>query len=131
MNDFFTHLYLICFVTLLLIMMRNFIINQHVRAENDIFKSVLDEKDSESACSHGIDDELDYSDSITIKITKVKYLGEPSHWEFDMVNADWEDIASGTAPTFHGVVDMAVDMASNRNDLDDPEWSRFDANGGK
>lgn len=102
--------------------------NQHVRAENNIFKSVLDEKEHKSARSHGIEPELDYSDSVVIKITKVRYLDEPSHWEFDMVNADWEDISSGTAPTFYGVVDMAIEMASERHDLDDPEWSKFDAN---
>lgn len=73
-------------------------------------------------------DELDYSDSVTIKISKVKYLDRPSHWEFEIVNSDWEEFGSGTGPTFYGVVDMAIEMARERNDIDDPEWSRFDAN---
>lgn len=74
-------------------------------------------------------DDLDFSDSVTIKITRVAYMNKPSYWEVDVTDKDGHNIGGGTAPTFYGLVDMAIDMARERNDIDDPEWSRFDANG--
>lgn len=76
-------------------------------------------------------DDLDYSDFVTIKIARVKYIKKPSHWEITVTDNTGHEIGSGTGPTFAGVVDMAIEMASERHDLDDPEWSKFDANGGK
>jgi len=73
-------------------------------------------------------DDLDFSDYVTIKITKVKDSTGPAYWQMDIDGSDGE-IGGGTAPTFYGVVDMAIEMARERNDIDDPEWSRFDANG--
>lgn len=68
---------------------------------------------------------LDYSDSMTMKITKVSYLGEPSHWEMEVLDATGHVVGSGTAPTYFGVVEMAIDIISNRAD---GEWKKFDAN---
>jgi len=73
--------------------------------------------------------EIDFSDFVTIKITRVAHMGEPIYWEVDVTDKNGEDIGGGTAPSFYGLVDMAIDMARERNDIDNPEWSRFDANG--
>lgn len=75
--------------------------------------------------------ELNYSDFVTIRIIRVFDDFGPSHWQMEIDDKDGSEIGGGTAPTFAGVVDMAYDMAKERNDIDDPEWSRFDANGSK
>ena len=72
--------------------------------------------------------ELDYSDYVTIKVIRVKDETSPSHWESDVTDKDGKELGGGTAPDFYGAVDLAVEMARKRNDIDDPEWSRFDAN---
>lgn len=76
--------------------------------------------------------ELDYSDYVTIKITKVKFDGEPTHWELDVHYAGegQYDGQGGTAPTFAGVYDMAYDIIRGgyKNNWDVNEWTEFDAN---
>lgn len=70
--------------------------------------------------------ELDYSDSVTIKITRVKFDGEPTHWEYDLDSG-----AGGTGPTFYGVLDMAVEaITGDHGDFDSihNDWVDFDAN---
>lgn len=71
-------------------------------------------------------DKMDYSDSITIKITKVKYNGEPTHWEVDL-----SDGSGATNPTFHGAWDAAYEMITGDiGDFDSEHnnWVDFDAN---
>lgn len=68
---------------------------------------------------------LDYSDSMTIKVTKVSYLGEPSHWEIDVLDKTGHLIGGGTAPTYSGVIEMALEMIKKRAD---GEWVKFDSN---
>lgn len=76
-------------------------------------------------------DEMDYSDSVTIKITKVKYNGEPSHWEVDIVEPDGEESGGGTSPTFYGAWDTAYEiLTGDTGDFDSRHnsWIDFDAN---
>lgn len=75
--------------------------------------------------------ELDYGDFVTIKITKVRFLDEPSHWEAEITNADGEDIGSATAPTFAGISDEVYSMihgGDKYSDYEINEWTQFDAN---
>jgi hypothetical protein len=70
---------------------------------------------------------MDYSDSITIKITKVKYDGKPSHWEVDINDSG----DGGTSPTFYGAWDTAYELISgDTGDYDSVHntWIDFDAN---
>lgn len=68
--------------------------------------------------------QLDYSDSYTIKITKVNFDGEFTHWESEYFTKDGEFWGSSTAPTFVGVLDSALEYLYDYN----YEWTRDDAN---
>ena len=77
--------------------------------------------------------EIDYSDYVTIKITKVKYDTAPSHWGVEIMFAgdDPEDIQCGTSPTFAGVYDIGYSIIAGGdkyNDYEYNEWALFDAN---
>lgn len=65
--------------------------------------------------------ELDYSDYVDIRIIKVKYMGEPSHWQVDM-----DDELGGTSPNFAGAVDIAMEIICG--EYGEEEWHQFDAN---
>lgn len=53
---------------------------------------------------------LDYSDNVTIKITKVKdEFGKFTHWEADVSFSNNSFEMGGTSPDYFGVVDMALD----------------------
>lgn len=72
-------------------------------------------------------DEMDYSDSVTIKITKVKFNGEPTHWEVDID----DNGTGGTSPTFYGAWDTAYEIITgDTGDFDSEHntWVDFDAN---
>ena len=62
---------------------------------------------------------LDYSDFISVKITRVTESGEPVFWQ-----VDFPDGTGGTAPTFHGVWDIAYEQITEDRD----GWTDFDAN---
>lgn len=66
------------------------------------------------------DIELDYSDFVNIKVTRVRNSDDftASHWQVDL-----EDGSGGTAPTFAGVWDTAYEILTDRNG-----WTDFDAN---
>ena len=70
--------------------------------------------------------ELDYSDSIKIKITKVRFGGEFSHWEVEVESEDLSIGLGGTAPTIWGVLDMATDYLWEQGQ--EEEWFRDNAN---
>lgn len=72
---------------------------------------------------------LDYSDYVNIKITKVKFDGEPSHWTVDITDPDGE-IGAGTSPHFHGAMEIAHNAiyGGYKNNWDINEWADFDAN---
>lgn len=63
--------------------------------------------------------DLDYSDFVSLKITRVKSEGKPSYWQ-----VDFPDGSGGTAPTFYGVWDIAFEQIEH--DLDG--WTDFNAN---
>lgn len=72
-------------------------------------------------------DELDYSDSVTVKFTKVKYLGKPTYWAVEIDDGT----CGGTAPTFYGVWDIAYEIITGDTGEYDSEhntWIDFDAN---
>lgn len=69
---------------------------------------------------------LEYSEKVVITITKVKSFGEPSHWEYDLDTG-----AGGTAPTFYGAIDMAIQSITGDTGEYGSEhnnWVDFDAN---
>jgi len=70
------------------------------------------------------EDQLDYSDSVTIKITKVKFDNKFTHWEADLSFAEDGFYCSCTAPTMQGAIDEVM------NYLYDSvyEWTKDDAN---
>ena len=53
---------------------------------------------------------MDYSDYVTVKFTRVKYSGEPAHWECDVYIKDNIEMGGGTAPTLGGVIDIAASI---------------------
>lgn len=76
--------------------------------------------------------EIDNSDYVTIKITKSKFMGEPSGWMVDVQYADEEaPMQGGTSPTFAGAYDIAYSIivgGDKHNDYEYNEWALFDAN---
>lgn len=70
------------------------------------------------------EDQLDYSDSYTIKVTKVKFGEEFSHWEADLVFLDDSKCCFATAPTMAGVIDEVLNYLYD----DNYEWTKDDAN---
>lgn len=71
---------------------------------------------------------LDYSEQVTITITKVHAMGMPSHWEYDVDNG-----SCGTGSDFYSVVDAAVtSITGDYGDHDSVhnDWVDFDANNG-
>lgn len=76
--------------------------------------------------------DIDNSDYVTIKITKSRYMAEPTGWSVDIQYAD-DDVAmqGGTAPTFAGVYDMAYSIIAGGDKYSNyeyNEWVLFDAN---
>lgn len=65
-----------------------------------------------------------------IKITKVFYDNEPTHWECDVYNSIEKEIGGGTGPSFHDVYDMAYELIVGGYAYDVPhnDWVDFDAN---
>lgn len=70
---------------------------------------------------------MDYSDYVTVKFTRVKYSGEPAHWECDVYIKDNIEMGGGTAPTLGGVIDIAASIMYGDDDSPN-EWAQFDAN---
>lgn len=71
------------------------------------------------------EDQLDYSDNFTIKITKVKFNGEFTHWEssIDFSNTN-EYYCEVTAPNMSGALDEAINYLYDSK----YEWTTDDAN---
>jgi hypothetical protein len=75
--------------------------------------------------------EIDYEDFINIKIIRVNYDGEPSHWALEVTDSDGEDMGMGTAPTFAGIYDMAYSIVrggDRSSNWEINDWTEFDAN---
>lgn len=70
------------------------------------------------------EDQLDYSDSYTIKVTKVKFDGKFTHWEADLSFSDDGKYCSVTAPTMQGTLDEIMNYLYDYN----YEWTTDDAN---
>ena len=68
--------------------------------------------------------QLDYSDSFTIKVTKVNFDREFTHWEGMIHSSDGELHCEVTAPTMGGVLDELLDYLYDRR----YEWTKDDAN---
>lgn len=70
------------------------------------------------------EDQLDYSDSITIKLIKVKFNGKFTHWESSLYSSDNELFCDATAPTMGGAIDEALNYVYDMR----YEWTRDDSN---
>lgn len=66
--------------------------------------------------------DLDYSDFVTIKITRVSDETGPAYWEMDFMDKTGHEVASATGPRMHSVLDFAVEL------LQRDDWADFDAN---
>lgn len=71
-----------------------------------------------------MEDDLNYSDSYTIKVTKVTYGGNFTHWEADLSFSDDGWYCGVTAPTMNGAMDEIFSY------LDEVKrgWTEDDAN---
>lgn len=69
------------------------------------------------------DPQMDYSDKLTIVITRVSFMGEPSHWEYDVDVNEFVQ-AGGTTPSFAQAIDAACEYIWDER----AEWVQFDAN---
>jgi hypothetical protein len=72
------------------------------------------------------EDQLDYSDSFTIKVTKVNYGGFFNHWEANIEFSDTNEYyCEVTAPTMGGAIDEVINYLYDSK----YEWTKDDANG--
>lgn len=75
--------------------------------------------------------EADYGDYVDIRITKVRFDGDPSHWELDIKYPDGESMGGGTGPSFAGIYDMAYSIihgGDKHSNWEVNSWTDFDAN---
>lgn len=75
--------------------------------------------------------EIDYEDYVNIKIIKVKFMDEPSHWALEVTDRNGEDMGMGTGPTFAGIYDMGYSIVrggDKSSNWEVNEWTEFDAN---
>jgi hypothetical protein len=75
--------------------------------------------------------EIDYEDYVNIKIIKVKFMDEPSHWALEVTDRNGEDMGMGTGPTFVGIYDMAYSIIAGgdkHSQWEVNDWTEFDAN---
>jgi len=70
------------------------------------------------------EDQLDYSDHYTIKVTKVNYGGFFNHWEAELSFAEDGKYCEATAPTMGGAIDEVMDYLYDTV----YEWTQADAN---
>jgi hypothetical protein len=70
------------------------------------------------------EDQLDYSDNCTIKITKVNFNGKFTHWEADLSFPDDGFYCGVTAPTMAGAIDEVMNYLYDVN----IDWTTDDAN---
>ena len=69
-----------------------------------------------------------HKESVVVKISKVFYDNEFSHWDMD-ISYSGEDIGGGTAPTYYGVSDMASEILHDYlSDTNRKDWFDDDAN---
>lgn len=70
------------------------------------------------------EDQLDYLDNFTIKVTKVSYGGFFNHWEADLSFSEDGKYCEVTAPTMGGAIDEVMDYLYDTA----YEWTKDDAN---
>lgn len=76
----------------------------------------------------------DREESVTIKISKQFYNGEPNHWWVEVTDIDGEFMGAATGPTFASVWDSTWGFITGDDDDWNGEhntWVDFDANGNK
>ena len=66
--------------------------------------------------------ELQFSDFVHVKITRVYDEESLTHWEVDLKDNKGHLFFTATAPNFIGVLEMAA------NKLGEQGWTKFDAN---
>jgi hypothetical protein len=75
--------------------------------------------------------DIDYEDFINIKIIRVNFMGEPTHWALEVTDRNGEDMGMGTGPTFAGIFDTAYSIIAGGDKYSQWEvnsWTEFDAN---
>ena len=75
--------------------------------------------------------DIDYSDFVNIKIIKVNFMDEPSHWALEVTDRNGEDMGMGTGPSFAGIFDMAYSIIAGGDKHSQWEtnvWTEFNAN---
>ena len=75
--------------------------------------------------------ETDYEDYVNIKIIKVRFMDDPTHWALEITDRNGEDIGMGTGPTFAGIYDMAYSIIAGgdkHSNYEYNDWVFFDAN---
>ena len=72
---------------------------------------------------------IDYNDYVDIRITKVHFDGEPTHWEVDINDAE-NSLGGGTCPTFQDAMDIIHQTiyGGYKNNWEVNSWATFDAN---
>ena len=68
--------------------------------------------------------ELDNSDYFTIKVSKIKYNGEFTHWEADLSFSKDNKYCGVTAPTMAGAIGEVINYVYDSV----YEWTKDDAN---
>lgn len=75
--------------------------------------------------------ELGYSDYVNVKIIKVSFMDEPSHWALEITDKHGNDMGMATAPTFAGIYDTAYSIIAGGDKYSGWEvnqWTTFDGN---
>lgn len=73
-----------------------------------------------------------HEEVVTIKIIKVFYDQDPTHWETEVTGHKGEELGFATGPTFNNVFDSSYEFITGYSgDLDDQHntWVDFDSNG--
>jgi hypothetical protein len=72
-----------------------------------------------------------HEEVVTIKIIKVFYDQDPSHWEVEVRDHNGEEIGSATGPTFYNVYDSCYELITGDSGAFDEQhnsWVDFNSN---
>lgn len=64
---------------------------------------------------------------ILISITRVSYLGDPTHWE-GVITVKNQVVSEATGPTYAGVLDILLDSLTSEGTVVNQDWLNWDAN---
>lgn len=64
---------------------------------------------------------------VLISITRVSYLGDPTHWE-GVITVQNQVVCQVTGPTYWGVLASLTDSLTDEGTIVNQEWLSWDAN---